>query len=120
MIDKANEIHTGDHLHFSNEIDNSVGYDYALASGIFNLRFETDDKAWKEYILKTLDLLNQHSTKGYAFNMLSMYSDKEYQREDLYYGDPGFFMDYCCKNHSRNVVVFQDYKQYDFTICVMK
>jgi hypothetical protein len=94
--------------------------DYSVTSGIFNLKPECSEAEWLSHILKTIEVMNRNSLKGFAFNMLTKYSDKEYMRKDLYYADPCFFFDYCKRNFSRNVALLHDYEEYDFTILVRK
>lgn len=97
-----------------------VPADYALASGVFNLRIDVDDDAWTAYALETIDSLDRLSRRGFAFNMLTMYSDRERMREDLYYGDPSLLFAYCKEHCSRNVALLHDYDLYEFTILVRK
>jgi SAM-dependent methyltransferase len=92
--------------------------DFTVASGLFNLRLDVDDGAWTEYVLHTLGSLNRLSRLGFAFNMLTKYSDPERMRPDLYYGDPCLFFDHCKRNFSRNVALLHDYGLYEFTILV--
>jgi len=94
--------------------------DYTVASGIFNIRFNCNDDTWLEHILETLSSMNKKSTDGFAFNILTKYSDREFMKEELYYADPGFLFDHCKKNFSKNVALLHDYDQYDFTIIVRK
>ena len=94
--------------------------DYSVASGVFNLRLEVGDDAWRAYVLDTLATLDALSTRGFAFNMLTSYSDADRMRADLYYGDPGFFFDHCKRAFSRNVALLHDYDLYEFTILVRK
>ena len=94
--------------------------DYVVESGIFNLKLDACNDAWTDYVLRTLDRMNELSLKGMAFNMLTTYSDSERMRADLYYGDPCFFFDYCKRNYSCNVALLHDYEIYDFTILVRK
>jgi len=94
--------------------------DYTVASGIFNLKFNYDDKQLLEHIIATLHDMNGISDKGFSFNCLTKYSDRELMREDLYYGDPGLLFDYCKRNFSRKVALLHDYELYDFTIIVRK
>jgi hypothetical protein len=82
------------------------------------LRLTTKDENWRAYILETIKNFADLSTKGFAFNMLTLYSDAEKMRPDLYYGDPTFFFDHCKRNYSRNVALLHDYELYDFTILV--
>ena len=94
--------------------------DYTIGSGIFNVKMQYQEHEWLAYILKTIEAMNQFSKKGFAFNVLTKYSDKEYMRDDLYYADPLFFFDYCKRNFSRNVAILHDYELYEFTILIKK
>ncbi len=94
--------------------------DYTLASGIFNLKFELTDKSWKEYILHTLHTIDSKSSKGFAFNALTSYSDTERMEMELFYSDPLWLFDYCKRNFAKNVALLHDYSMYDFTILVKK
>jgi SAM-dependent methyltransferase len=94
--------------------------DYTVASGLFNLRMEIDDDAWREYVLETLDRIAELSERGFAFNMLTSYSDPDKMRPDLYYGDPCFFFDRCKRRYARDVALLHDYGLYEFTILVRR
>lgn len=94
--------------------------DYVVASGIFNVKLQTDDDAWLQYILSTLEELNNLSRLGFAFNVLTSYSDLEKMRPDLYYADPLFLFDYCKRQFSRFAALLHDYPLYEFTILVRK
>jgi hypothetical protein len=94
--------------------------DYTIASGIFNIRFNKNDELWLEYILATLRTMDSRSTAGFAFNILTKYSDREFMKPELYYADPCVLFDYCKRNFSKNVALLHDYNQYDFTIIVRK
>ena len=94
--------------------------DYTVASGIFNLKFNSSPEEWLQYILKNLQRLFLGSTKGLACNFLTSYSDPERMRADLYYTDPCFIFDYCKRHLSQNVAILHDYTLYDFTLLVRK
>lgn len=94
--------------------------DYTVASGIYNVRMETGDKEWLEYVYDSLERVNEASRRGFAFNMLTSFSDKEKQRDYLYYADPCEFFTLCKKRYSRNVALLHDYGLYEFTILVRK
>ncbi|MCS6796264.1 MAG: class I SAM-dependent methyltransferase [Raineya sp.] len=94
--------------------------DFVVASGIFNKKLDLKEYEFLSYILETLEIMHQKSRLGFAFNMLTSYSDKEKQRSDLYYANPCFMFDYCMRNFSRNVALLHDYQMYDFTILVRK
>jgi SAM-dependent methyltransferase len=91
--------------------------DYTIACGIFNLRFKAAAEDWKAYVLETLDHIASISRRGFAFNMLTRYSDADRMQDYLYYADPLFFFEHCRK-FSRNVALLHDYGLYDFTVLV--
>jgi SAM-dependent methyltransferase len=92
--------------------------DYSLASGIFNVKLDFHDDAWTAYVQKTLDDLAEASGRGFAFNMLTSYSDADRRRPDLYYADPCIVFDTCKKRYSRHVALLHDYGFWEFTIIV--
>ncbi|PRC93562.1 class I SAM-dependent methyltransferase [Solimicrobium silvestre] len=94
--------------------------DYSVASGIFNVRLDKTDDEWLSYLKTTLDVLNHSSRKGFAFNCLTSYSDKDRMRDYLYYADPCILFDLCKSRYSRNVALLHDYGLYEFTILVRK
>lgn len=101
-------------------LDDNLTFDYTIASGIFNIKLENSNEEWKQYVFNTLDKINNHSIKGFSFNILTKYSDKEYMKDYLFYADPLLIFDYCKKNFSRNVALLHDYDLYEFTIIVRK
>ena len=94
--------------------------DYTIASGIFNIRLITSDEIWLRHILDTITIMNSKSRLGFAFNILSIYSDSEFRKAELYYADPLYLFDYCKRTFTQNVALLHDYGQYDFTIIVRK
>jgi cyclopropane fatty-acyl-phospholipid synthase-like methyltransferase len=95
-------------------------FDFVIASGIFNVRLENTQENWLMYVLETIQKLNSHSTKGFSFNVLTKYSDKEFMKDYLYYADPLFLFDYCKTHFSKNVALLHDYNLYEFTLIVRK
>lgn len=102
------------------ELNEKSNYDFAIASGIFNVRLQNSNEQWLSYILDTLSDLNNHSTKGFSFNLLTKYSDAPYMKDYLYYADPLFLFDFCKKNFSKNVALLHDYELYEFTMLIKK
>lgn len=94
--------------------------DYGVASGIFNVRLERTDAEWRDYLEATLDVLDMTSSKGFAFNCLTSYSDADKMRDYLYYADPCMLFDLCKRRYSRHVALLHDYGLYEFTILVRK
>jgi SAM-dependent methyltransferase len=97
-----------------------VPADYAVASGVFNVKQGTDTATWHAYVLDGLAHLATLGTKGFAFNLLTSYSDAERQRPDLYHADPFVLFDHCRRTYSRRVALLHDYPLYEFTILVRR
>jgi len=93
---------------------------YGIASGIFNVRLGCSDVQWHEHLKNTLDVLHCTSSKGFAFNCLSSYSDTDKMQNYLYYADPCVVFDLCKRRYSRHVALLHDYGLYEFTILVRK
>jgi len=94
--------------------------DFAVASGIFNVKLATDAELWQIYILGVIEKLDALSRLGFAFNILSSYSDPAHMRADLYYGDPLFYFDHCKRRYSEDVALLHDYGLHEFTLLVRK
>jgi hypothetical protein len=92
--------------------------DYTVASGVFSLKLDAGFDDWTAYVFETLHKLRALSTRAFAFNSLTKYSDLERMRPELYYADPGVMFDYCKRNLSRDVALLHDYGAYEFTMIV--
>jgi SAM-dependent methyltransferase len=119
MIKVARQLHS-DHeqCKFTSVESEMTEADYTVASGIFNVKLQTGEAEWFHYILATLNKLSKLSTRGFAFNVLTSYSDSDRMRPDLYYADPSVLFDYCKRSFSRFVALLHDYPLYEFTILV--
>jgi SAM-dependent methyltransferase len=121
MIAKAAKLHAGmRELTFLSKKHDLNEADYTVASGIFNVKLRAPSTEWESYVLRTLETISRLSKRGFAFNVLTKYSDPELRRPDLYYADPLFFFDYCKTKFSRFVSLIHDYPLYEFTILVRK
>jgi SAM-dependent methyltransferase len=121
MILKARENHIDKaYCSFTSRESELSPADYSVESGIFNIRLEYSYDEWTGYVIQTLQKMNNLSRKGFAFNMLTSYSDPPYMKPHLYYADPCYYFDYCKRHFSRNVALLHDYNLYDFTILVKK
>jgi SAM-dependent methyltransferase len=121
MLEKARELADRSELYrFVSAEDELELADYTVASGVFNVRLDADDEAWERHVLATLQRLDELSARGFAFNMLTSYSDPDRMRPDLYYADPLRIFDHCKRTFSRWVALLHDYGLYEFTILVRK
>lgn len=95
-------------------------FDYVLASGILNVKLHFDTEQWEAYVHQTVSEFDRLSSKGFAFNCLTAYSDEDRKRSDLFYPKPELFFELCKRKYSRNVALLHDYELYEFTILVRK
>jgi len=119
MLAKANERHVGmQKVAFVGKEQDLSKADFTVASGVFNVKLQASSTEWESYVLRTLETISSLSKRGFAFNVLTKYSDAELRRPDLYYADPLFLFDYCKTKFSRFVTLLHDYPLYEFTIVV--
>lgn len=119
MIEKARELHgeTEDRQwRIGAEPDDAA--DFAVASGIFNVKGDVPNAIWTRYVQQTIDVLAHAGRRGFAFNVLSQSSDPERRRPNLYYADPADMLAHCLSRYGRSVALLQDYGLYEFTIVV--
>jgi SAM-dependent methyltransferase len=119
MIDKAKELHgETDHHRWQVGAEPDDTADFAIASGIFNVRGEVTDDIWTDYIFRTLDILARAGRRGFGFNILSLSSDPERRRQNLFYADPAAMLSHCLSRYGRSVALLQDYGLFEFTVLV--
>lgn len=92
--------------------------DYSVCSGIFNVKLDVDADSWVDYVWETLDQMHGLSRRGTIFNMLTGRSDPERMRPDLYYGDPGEWLEACMSRYGRDAALLHDYPLYEFTMLI--
>jgi SAM-dependent methyltransferase len=120
MVERARLDHARSGRRFTTDETELEAADYAVASGVFNVRLDTSVDDWTAYVMHTLERLNGLGHDGFAFNMLTSYSDADRMRSDLYYGDPCVFFDHCKTRFSKQVALLHDYGLYEFTVLVRK
>lgn len=92
--------------------------DYAVASGIFNVKGSVPVEAWERYMFDTVDALARAGRRGFAFNVLSLSSDPERRAAHLFYADAAGILAHCLRRYGRSVALLQDYGLYEFTVIV--
>lgn len=99
-----------------NLLDHSFteNFDFAFASGIFFLKSEQ----WQSYFLAVLEKLSRITSFGFAFNLLSIHSQK--REENSHYCDPGEILNLVMQRFGNRAVLRHDYRQNDFTIYCYK
>jgi SAM-dependent methyltransferase len=120
MVAQGRELYGARGARFVSDAAALEPADYVVASGIFNVRLDVDEERWKAYVEETIERLHQLSTRGFAFNVLTGYADRDKMRPDLHYADPLALFDRCKRRYSRFVALLHDYPLYEFTILVRK
>jgi len=92
--------------------------DYGIVSGTFNLKGDSNEKEWENYVFALMKKLFTVSSKAVAFNFLTTY--KTFTDPTLAYFNPQEVFDFCMKNFSRFVIIDHAYPLYEFTITVYK
>ena len=119
MIAEASRLHgEGDGRRWRVGADPEETADFAVASGIFNVKGDVALEPWESYVRGTVDVLARCGRRGFAFNVLSLSSDPERRVSNLYYADPGATLSYCLRRYGRSVALLQDYGLYEFTVIV--
>ena len=92
--------------------------DYAVASGIFNVKLDADDGEWRAYVRRTIADLASLATRGFAFNALTLYSDRrQAARRSVLRRSAGAVRPLQAP-YSRFVTLLHDYPLYEFTLLV--
>jgi SAM-dependent methyltransferase len=119
MIERARQIHGESEDHrWRVGAEPTETADFAIASGIFNVKGKVPDEIWNRYVHQTIDILARAGRHGFAFNVLSKSSDPDRRRPDLYYADPADMLTYCLSRFGWSAALMQDYGLYEFTIVV--
>ena len=98
--------------------DDIPNFDYVICNGTFTEKRDlTQEEMWNFFTSATSKLWNK-CDKGIAFNLMSKHVD--WEREDLFHvslDEVGWFLK---NNLSRNFVIRNDYKLYEYTVYVYK
>jgi len=120
MVDAARARHQASRSAFTSRVEALEPASFVVASGIFNVKLHHSVEQWRGYVLETIASLDGLSTRGFAFNMLSTYSDPEKRRDDLFYEDPCEMFDLCKRRFATRVALLHDYPLFEFTVIVRK
>lgn len=108
----------GEQCRFTDRVEELEPADFVIASGLFNLRLSVEEAAWEAYVLDTLDTFAVLGRRGFAFNLLTSWSDRDRMRADLFYADPCQYFEHCMRRYSREVTLLHDSGLYEWSILV--
>ena len=92
--------------------------DFAVVSGTWNMKLDTDNGAWFGYVKASLAQLWSKTRIGLAFNMLA--HDAAYQEQGLYYAKDHAFFDFCSTHLGANVELLSAYPLAEWTLFLRK
>jgi SAM-dependent methyltransferase len=98
--------------------DNLPNFDYIICNGTFTEKRDLTQEEMMEFFTSALVKLWNKCDKGIAFNLMSKHVD--WERDDLFHvslDKLGWFLK---DNLSRNFVIRNDYKLYEYTVYVYK
>lgn len=121
MIDAARE-HTRSlsSCRFTSQRSEVEPADYAVASGVLNVKQGASAESWQAFVDETVADLAALGSRGFALNALTNRSDPDKRRGDLYYADPLRMFDDCQRRYARHVALLHDYPLWEFTILVRR
>jgi SAM-dependent methyltransferase len=121
MLATAQTLWGGDdRVRFVPDWDALPEVDVAVASGVFHVRLTYGDEVWRDHVLDALRAIHAKVRYGWAVNFLTIYSDADRMRPDLYYADPGFLFDWCKRQLTKEVALLHDYGLYEFVLISRK
>ena len=98
--------------------DDIPTFDYIVCNGTFTEKRELSQDEMKEFFTSVLIKLWSKANKGIAFNVMSKLVD--WERDDLFHM-PMDELGWILKNNlSRNFIIRNDYKLYEYTVYVYK
>lgn len=98
--------------------DNLPNFDYIVVNGVFTEKQGlTQDEMW-DFFTSAISKLWSKCDKGIAFNLMSKHVD--WEREDLFHVGLDELGWYLKNNLSRNFIIRNDYKLYEYTTYVYK
>lgn len=93
-------------------------YDFIILNGVFTEKQGLDYNSMFDYFKKLLTKLFEITNCGLAFNVMSKHVD--WERDDLFHLPHDALAEFLTKNLSRNYIIRNDYKLYEYTTYLYK
>jgi SAM-dependent methyltransferase len=90
--------------------------DYAVCSGIFNVRLNQPLAAWEAFVANALEGLRSGSSRGFAANFLAPAAPGAAPIPQLYRVEPDRWVRYCERELGARVEVIEGYGMCEFTL----
>jgi SAM-dependent methyltransferase len=116
MIEALKDLHKNSDIeintYISDEIQSTA--DYTFVSGTFNVKGETNDEEWSNFVKGKLFEIAKKSLTGFAFNLLS--TEVDWKSKELYYADPEEFYSFCKNDLKLQSKLYKNYGLYEWSI----
>lgn len=93
-------------------------FDFVVMNGVFTEKRELSFDQMFEYFKQMITQVFKHARIGIAFNVMSSHVD--WERDDLFHLPMDVAADFLVKNISRDFVIRNDYRLYEYTIYVYR
>lgn len=90
--------------------------DYAVASGIFNVRLDQSTSRWETHVAQVLVSMRAECSRGFAVNFLGPPSPQAALVPELYRTEPGRWAPHCERDLGCRVDVIEGYGMREFTL----
>lgn len=94
--------------------------DYAVASGIFNVKLDQADAPWIRHIETVLADMYAHGRRGFATNFLAPLPEGQEGVPQLYRAPAGIWQTYCEERLGARVEVLANYGMREYTLLVTR
>jgi SAM-dependent methyltransferase len=98
--------------------DSIPSFDFIVLNGVFTEKRQLSFEEMWSYFTQMLKVMFIKSKLGFAFNVMSKAVD--WEREDLFHVPTDLLIDFLTKNITRNFVIRNDYKLYEYTVYIYK
>ena len=94
--------------------------DYAVASGVFNVKLNQPIELWEQMIAQTLNDMHASSKRGFAVNFLAPMPPSAKHIPELYRVPPDVWRGYCEQTLSASVELVEGYGLREYTLLIRK
>lgn len=118
MIDQVRNVYGNDKAQLTSLENISGSFDYAIASGTYNAKLDSEIMDWETYVFESIEHMYRVSNKKVILNLMTPHVDYEYDR--LYYPDLNKLTSFIVEKMTRNFIIDHTYNLYELTLVIHK
>jgi SAM-dependent methyltransferase len=120
MVQAARARHPGVRFERRDVLREEVAetWDVVLCSGLFHVKLDHAEPAWREFVEETLRRMWAMCRLGIAFNLMS--DQVDFRVPTLFYSNPGETLAFCQRALGRFVALRHDYPLHEYTVYVYR